>query len=166
MVLKEIINRRSVREFKPDPVPDAAIQEIIKAAQYAPTSRNNRSVEFIIIKEQITKEKIFKLAVPEQPFIKEAPILIVPVTNPAKTNQPVQDLSLATQNIFLQATALKLGSVWKNLKPPVAGEIKKLLSIPEQYLIINIIPLGYPKEPITPHTEDEFEPKKIHHERW
>lgn len=166
MVLKEIINRRSIREFKPNPVPDSTIQEIIKAAQFAPTSRNNRSTEFIIVKEQNAKQKLYKTAIPEQEFIKEAPVIIVPVTNPGKTNQPVQDLALATQNIFLQATKLGLGTVWKNLKPPVAAEIKKILSIPEQSMIINMIPLGYSKEPAKPHTEDDFELKRIHLEQW
>jgi len=166
MIIKEIIKRRSVREFKTNLIPDEIISEIIKAAQFAPTSRNNRAVEFIIIKSKTTKEKIFKTAIPEQKFVKEAPILIVPVTNPVKTNQPVQDLSLASGNIFLQATALELGSVWKNLKAPVAEEIKKLLGIPEQYLVINVIHLGYSKKILPPHTDDDFDKKRIHHEKW
>jgi nitroreductase len=166
MIIKEIVQRRSVREFKTTPVPDEIISEIINAAQFAPTARNNHSVEFIIIKKQATKEKIFKLAIPEQKFVKQAPILIVPVTNPAKTNQPVQDLSVASENVFLQATSLGLGSVWKNLKPAVANEIKKILGIPDDYLIINVIPLGYPKETPPPHTDEDFDEEKIHNEKW
>lgn len=166
MIIKEIQNRRSVREFKTTPAPDEIISEIIKAAQFAPTSRDNRSVEFIIIKAQATKEKIFKTALPEQLFIKEAPVLIIPVTNPKKTNQPVQDLSLASGNIFLQATSLGMGSVWKNLKLPVADKIKKILGIPHDYLIINVIPLGYPKKTPPPHTDEDFDKVKIHNEKW
>lgn len=166
MIIKEIIQRRSVRKFNTTPVPDEIISEIIKAAQFAPTSRDNRSVEFIIIKEQATKEKILKIAIPEQSFIKEAPVLIVPVTNPAKTNQPIQDLSLASGNIFLQATSLGMGSVWKNLKPPVANEIKKILGVPDDHLIINVIPLGYPKETPPPHTDENFDEERIHNEKW
>lgn len=166
MIIKEIIQRRSVREFKKIPVPDEIILELIKAAQFAPTSRDNRSVEFIIIKSKATREKIFQLAIPEQEFVKQAPLLVVPVTNPTKTNQPVQDLSIASENIFLQATSLGLGSVWKNMKPPVAVEIKKLFGIPEQYLIINVIPLGYPKETPPPHTDEDFDEERIHNEKW
>jgi len=62
MILKEILNRRSVREYKPDGVPDELIMEIIKAAQFAPTGRSAHAIEFLVIKEQKIKNEIFKIA--------------------------------------------------------------------------------------------------------
>lgn len=52
MILKEILSRRSIREYKPDAVPNELILEIIKAGQFAPTAVNNRSVEFIVVRDQ------------------------------------------------------------------------------------------------------------------
>jgi nitroreductase len=70
--------------------------------------------------------------------------------------------------MFLQATALGLGTVWKALKKAFGEEkkIKKLLGIPEQYTVINIIPVGYSKKEPEPHTDKDFDDKKIHEERW
>src|SRR3989338_8265216 len=113
MVIREIINRRSVRNYKKKEVSDKDLLEIIKAAQFAPTAHNNRSVEFIIIKNQNLKNKIYEIV--GQEFVKKAPVLIVPTIDTEKTKWPTQDLSLATGNIFLQAEALGLGTVWKNL---------------------------------------------------
>jgi len=167
MVTKEIQNRRSVREYKPDAVPKEYIIEIIKAGQFAPTARHNAAVEFIVVEDQKTKDKIFEI-VDGKEFVKEAPVLIIPVTDTTKTNCPVEDLSVAAENMLLQATSLGLGTVWKALKSESEEreKVKKLLGIPEQYMTINIIPVGYPKERPEPHGDQDFDEKKIHKERW
>ncbi|MEW6295079.1 MAG: nitroreductase family protein [Candidatus Diapherotrites archaeon] len=164
MVLKEIINRRSVREFKPDEVPEKLIEELIKAAQFAHTSRNNRAAEFIVIRSQETKNKLFDIL--GQEFIKNAPVLIVAVTDTTKTNQAFQDLSLASQNIFLQATALGLGTVWKNVREERKASIRELLGIPSNFTLVNIIPVGFPEAKPLPHINSDFSKKRIHKEKW
>jgi nitroreductase len=114
VVTKEILNRRSVRDHKPEAVPQKHIVEIIKVGQFAPTAGNNRAIEFVV-KDQETKDKIFDIL--GQEFVKTAPVLIIPASDTARTNCPIQDLSVASENMFLQATALGLGTVWKSLKP-------------------------------------------------
>jgi len=166
MVIKEISNRRSVREYLEKEVIDKDIIEIIKAGQFAPTARNNRAVEFVVVENQKTKDEIFEIV--GQEFVKQAKVLIIPVTDTTKTNCSVQDLAVASENMLLQATALGVGSVWKNLKSEFkeAEQIKKLLGIPERYMAINIIPLGYPKEKPLPHDDNDFDAGKIHREKW
>lgn len=166
MIIKEILNRRSVRKYEKKEVAEEYIIEIIKAGQFAPTARNNRAVEFIVIKKEKTKEAVFNIV--GQEFVKEAYVLIIPITDTTKTKCPVQDLSLVSGNMLLQAAALGLGSVWKAVKDESGEEekIKKLLGVPEQYKIINIVPVGYPKERILSHSEEDFETKKIHQEKW
>ena len=164
MIIKEILKRRSVREYKDQPVPERYITEIIKAGQFAPSARHNQAVEFVVIKNQKTKDTIFDIV--GQEFVKEAPVLIVPVTDATKTNCPVQVVSVASEHLFFQATAWGLGTVWKNVDLSTEEKIKKLLGIPGQFRVINIIPVGYPKEKPTPHTDKDFDPRKIHQEKW
>lgn len=168
MVIKEILNRRAVRNYKQDPIPQEYITEIIKAGQFAPTARNNRAVEFVVVREQETKNKIFDAMSGEspQPFIKEAPVLIIPASDTSKSGLSIQDLSNASENMFLQARALGLGTVWKHLEEDWVRGVKKVLGIPEQYMIINIIPVGYPKEEMPPHTDADFSAERIHEEKW
>lgn len=47
MVLKSIVWRRTVREYSDEPVLDESIEDIIKAAQFAPTAMGKREVEFV-----------------------------------------------------------------------------------------------------------------------
>ncbi|MFA6981910.1 MAG: nitroreductase family protein [Patescibacteria group bacterium] len=165
MIINEIIKRRSVREFRTDSVPEEMIDEIIRAAQFAPTARNNRAVEFIVIRNLKTKSALYKIV--GQEYVKEAPLILVLTTDTTKTGCPVEDLSAASENVFLQATNIGLGTVWKAVKEESQeAKIKQLLGIPLKYKIINIIPVGYPKVEPEPHRDSDFDASKIHLENW
>jgi len=164
MIIKEIINRRSIRQFTEESVGDEDLEEIIKAAQFAPTERNTRAWEFVVVRDLKIKERIFEGF--EQPFLAKAPVLLIPTIDEAKTTLPVQDLSIASAFIFLQAEALGLGAVWKNVNPERAKIIKEVLAVPDNFMIINIIPLGHPVQKLPPHQDSEFQKEKIHQEQW
>ena len=50
--------RRSIRKFKPDPVPDEYIQKILEAAHWAISGANAQPWEFIVIKDPLTKKRL------------------------------------------------------------------------------------------------------------
>lgn len=166
MIIKEIVNRRSIKRYKTDQVPDELIEDIIKAAQFAPTAVDNRAVEFIVIKDQKIKDSLDKILQSKQDYVRQAPVIIVPVTDTTKSYLAVQDLSVASENMFLQATALGLGTVWKNVKPEPAIAIKSLLNLPDRFTLVNIIPVGYAAEKLEPHSDSEFRKEKIHYEKF
>jgi len=83
-----------------------------------------------------------------------------------KTSLAIQDLSVATENVFLQAAALGLGTVWKNLEPDWEEGVKKLFNIGQNYKAINIIPIGFYKTILAPHDDSEFSESKIHMGKW
>jgi len=166
MLIKEIINRRSVREYKPDAVADELILEIIKAGQFAPNAVNNRSIEFIVIKEQSLKDKLDEILAGKQNYVKTAPVIIVPIIDTVASHLPVQDLAVASENMFLQAASFSLGTVWKNVKAEPAQAIKELLNIPEKFTLVNIIPVGYPLTAPEPHPDSDFSAEKIHYEKF
>lgn len=163
-MIKEILNRRSVRDYKADEVADKDILEIIKAGSFAPSAKGVHALQFIVVKNQKTKDEIFDIV--GQEFIKEAPALIVPVCDSSKTDFSIQDISVASENMFLQAQTLGLGSVWKNLRPEWIDKVKKLLGIPKGFTVINLIPIGYAQNKINPHSDKEFNKRKIHKEEW
>ena len=164
MIIKEILNRRSVREYKKDEVTDEHLMELIKAAQFAPSGNGVHAVEFIIVKDQKTKEEICKIIF--QDFVKDAPVLLVLICDTKKTNLVVQDLSVASENIFLQATALGLSTIWKNINSEWEDRVKAILGIPGSYKLINVIPVGYAKNSVEPHSDKEFSEGKIHKEHF
>jgi len=164
MVIKEITRRRSIRDYKPEPVSDSGILEIIKAAQFAPSAKNIHPIEFIVIKNKTIKEKILNII--DQQYIKEAPVLIMPVSDTKKSTFSLEDLSIASGYIFLQATSLGLGTVWKHIHEEEKDPIRSLLDIPPHYTFTNLIPVGFPNEKLPGHVDSEFDKKKIHWEKF
>lgn len=54
-------SRRSCRRFKPDPIPEGDVEKIIEAARWAMSGANGQPWEFIVIKDQATKDKIAEM---------------------------------------------------------------------------------------------------------
>lgn len=166
MIEKSILKRRSVREFKPDPIDDNLIEELLEAAIYAPSAMGNHALEFIIIKDKSVQEQLFQAQSGEkQAFIEEAPLIIVITTNINKTDCPMQDISVASENLMLQAAALGIGSVWKNVDNKFETAVKEILNIPADFRVINLICLGYPNKEIALHQKTDYK-LKIHHDKF
>ncbi|MGM0686745.1 MAG: nitroreductase family protein [Promethearchaeati archaeon] len=56
--LELVKKRRSVRRFKPDPIPDEYVDKIIEAARWAPSGFNLQPWEFVVVKEKELKDTI------------------------------------------------------------------------------------------------------------
>ncbi|MFC1971321.1 nitroreductase family protein [Chloroflexota bacterium] len=59
--LELVKNRRSIRRFKPDPIPDDSVDKIIEAARWAPSGFNSQPWEFVVLKNQELKDRIVEL---------------------------------------------------------------------------------------------------------
>jgi len=60
-LLALIKNRRTIRQFKADPIPDKYVHSILEAARWSPSGANSQPWEFIVIKDKATKNKIVEL---------------------------------------------------------------------------------------------------------
>jgi nitroreductase len=61
-VLDVISTRKSIRRYRPDPIPDEMIDKILEAARWAPTGENYQPWRFIVVRNPETKNKIARLA--------------------------------------------------------------------------------------------------------
>ena len=59
--LELIKKRRSIRQFKPDPIPDEYVDKIIEAARWAPSGYNSQPWEFIVVREKKLKDSIVQM---------------------------------------------------------------------------------------------------------
>jgi len=60
--LELVENRRGIRRFKPDPIPDEYIDKIIEAARWAPSGFNLQPWEFVVVKDKKLKDSIVEFS--------------------------------------------------------------------------------------------------------
>ena len=60
-LLELVKSRRSIRRLMPDPLPDEIVDQIIEAARWAPSGFNTQPWEFIVVKNQELKDRIFRI---------------------------------------------------------------------------------------------------------
>ena len=61
-ILDILTSRKSIRRYKPDPIPDEMLDKILEAARWAPTGENYQPWRLIVIRDPETKKKIGALA--------------------------------------------------------------------------------------------------------
>ena len=143
--------RRSIRSYKPDPIPEEVLERVLEATRIAPSGSNRQPWRFIIIKnEELKKEMV--VACHNQSFIAEAPIIIVACGYNIHYDRGeymgdmsmLVDVSIAFTHLLLAARAEGLGTCW--IGSFSNDEVKNTLGIPKEVNVVAITPLGYPKD--------------------
>ena len=163
-----IYKRRTIRRYKQDPISIETLKKLIDFARVAPMARNVQGLEFVIVENSETREKLFKLikfagSLPEdqrtpEPGRKPTAYIIVLVNTGIKPSFFDFDVGAAVENILLGAVKYGIGSCWMaNIK---VRKIKSLLEVPDQYQVKHVISLGYPDE------ESFMEPYEDSYKYW
>ena len=159
-VFDAITERRSIRAYKPDPVPEDKLNRILEAARLAPSAKNRQPWKFIVVKDPTIRQALVP-ACKEQQFVGEAPVVIVGV---AETTDYVLtcgipahiiDIAIAMTQITLQAMEEGLGTCW--IGAFYQDEVKKILGIPPDKQVVELMTLGYPAESPAPRSRKSFE---------
>jgi nitroreductase len=150
-VLDVIQQRRSVRAYKKDPIPEESLFRVLEAARLSPSGKNLQPWKFILVRDSALKKKLAK-ASNDQNFIAEAPLIVVACGFPDECYRamgrymqswPV-DVTIALEHLILQAQEEGLGTCW--IGSFEEKEVKSLLDVPEHVKVLALTPLGYPAE--------------------
>jgi len=143
-----VTKRRSIRRYKPEPVPDDVLNKILEAARIAPSAGHRQPWHFIVVKDAPTKKQ---LGVSQ--WAAEAPLVLVGCVDTAIRSPPLcyVDLAIAFEHIVLAAANFGLGTCWIG-RLGRDETIKAVLSIPDHVKVVAVTPLGYPDETPDPKT--------------
>ncbi len=169
-VFQAMKERRSCRDFSPEPLSDEIVGRILEAATWAPSPLNSQPWEFLVVTNQEIKERIFHesdrcrawaveksgwkwLVKYGMEFLKSAPVLVAVIGDPSGTGVDMfqeeggvgyqHACAAAIQNMHLAAHALGLGSLWFTFFDK--GAMREILEIPAGKTPLAIVCLGKPR---------------------
>ena len=142
-VYDAVRSRLTVREYKPDPVPDDVVHKLLEAGRLAPSSQNLQPWHFVVVRDGETIRRLGALAT-QGPFIADAPLAIAIVTD--DTPRAALDAGRALQQMELVAWEEGLGACFVGIRQAEQNRaIKELLGIPDNLVLLTVLPFGYRK---------------------
>ena len=177
-ILDHLKQRRTVRQFKTDAIPQNILDVVFEAAMWAPSHGNAQPWEFVVVGRQ-TRARLLELfrakaeellADPDLPepkrrsitVLKEdfggAPFMVAVVCRPPaddleKVENPLS-AAVAVQNMCLAAWDEGVGAVWLSfgVAPPVRG----ILGVTEGESVVALLAMGFPAEVPPPPPRDAY----------
>ena len=145
-----IKTRRSVRAFKSDRVPEDVLGRVLNAARIAPSGSNRQPTRLILVRDEKRRKALAPLC-HGQGFVAEAPVVVVACGRDIHYNRGgymggmsmLVDVAIAFDHLTLAARAEGLGTCW--IGSFDNESIKALLNVPDDFQVVALTPLGYPR---------------------
>ena len=161
--------RRSCRIYTEQKVELEKVDQLKKIALWSPTSKNNRPWEFVFIDDKSLLEELSVCKPHGAAFLKNAPLAVVILADPNKSDVWIEDCSIAASFLQLGAEDLGLGSCWIQIRErthssgsTASEQIKKLLNAPANLETACIIAIGYKGKERRPYTDEDLLTDRIH----
>lgn len=196
MEFAEVVRRRRmVRNFEDRPVDEESITRILELAQHNPSAGFTQGQDYVVVRDAALKRQIAELAHESSyvaggfdPFVSEAPVLIIPCTNEAAYHQRYQekdkvdaegqeiewpvpywfmDVGCAVMILLLAVVDEGLAAGFVGI--PDLAALKRLLNIPDEVSPVGAIAIGHPapdkRSPSLKRGRRGLQ-NVVHYERW
>lgn len=163
--ISTILSRRSIRNYRPEPLPREILEQVLQAGLYAPSARNRQPWHLTMVTspaaiERLTAEvRAATLRMPDNPYTAMvqreqyrvnfgAPALLIVSADPSAAGTAQADCALVLGNVFLAAHSLGVGSCWVNQLGILSDEpgfrsVLDSFGVPSQNRIYGCAALGY-----------------------
>jgi len=148
-----ILSRRTVRRFRPEPIPAKVLEGLVEAARLAPSAANRQPCEFIVVDDPACVAEVFPLvhwaayiAPAGDPPEGERPVayILILINHKKTPDHGHHDAASAAMNIIYAALAQGIGSCWMGAIERDC--LNKLCKVPDTCEIDSLVALGYPAE--------------------
>lgn len=184
--LARLLSHRSVRAYRPDPLPDGVIETLVAAAQSAASSSNLQLWSVVAVRDPARRDRLAELAGGQQ-HIRQAPLILVWIADLARGHDiaadkgeavegfeflesftvAAVDAALAAQNAVVAAESLGLGTVYIGALRNRPLEVAAVLDLPPHAAAVFGLVVGWP-DPATPAAVKPRLPQAavLHEERY
>lgn len=162
-------NRRSMRKFTSEELTQEEVVALLKAGLMSPSSKRTNCWQFIAVDDKEVLKKLSLCKEQSASFIADAALVIVVVADPLASDVWIEDASIASIIIQLQAEDLGLGSCWVQVRERFTAEgipsdeyVRNLLDVPLQLQVLSVIAVGHKGMERKPFNEEHLQWEKIH----
>ncbi len=162
-----------MRKFTDESLSEEDVRTIMRAALMAPSSKGLHSYEFIVVDD---RDKLLALSQCKDmgcAFLSEARLGVVVMGNPEVGDAWIEDASVASTMMLLQAEDLNIGACWIQVRERKDAEgndaeenVRRVLGIPSHMRIVCIIALGRKGMERKPQNEERLLWDKVHKGQW
>ena len=172
-IIEIMQNRRSVRQYTDEAVPQALLEKVVQAGLLGMTGKNLHSWEFIVVRDKATLQAMGQFRAGAGNTVANADCAIVVLGNEETSDIWVEDCSIAMAYMHLAADSLGLGSCWiqgRNRPAPngrsAEEALRDVLGFPASCRLEAILALGMPQQHPEPRGLDQLLTEKVHREHY
>jgi nitroreductase len=173
MFIDILRKRRSCRQFQDRKVEQEKIDLLIEAMLRAPSSRSLNPWEFVVVQNKETLLQLSQAKPHGAAFLKNAALGIAVCADPVKCDVWVEDCSIASMLLHLQATDLDLGSCWIQIRKrehdnqkSAEAHVADVLGLTDGMVVQAIIAIGYPDKESMGHPDSSLLRDRVSFERF
>ena len=169
-VYEAIRARHSVRSYQDRSVEQEKLARVLEATRLAPSARNDQEWRFVVVTDR-AKRNALATEASTQAFMAGAPVIIAAcaqtdgrVMRCGQQAYPI-DVAIAVDHLTLAAVAEGLGTCWIGSFDP--AQVRRILGIPPEIQVVELLLLGYPSETGTPPKKNRLPLDSIvRYEAW
>ncbi len=140
--LQAIFERRSIRKYKPEPIPAEHLRRILEAGRQAPSAANRQPWHVVVVTDPEQRRRVAE-ACNGQLWMADAGCILVACGLPQVTEKWYQvDVAISLQTMVLAAWSLGYGTCWIGAFDP--AKVKAVCGLPEGMEVVACSPLGVP----------------------
>jgi nitroreductase len=170
-VTEPIRTVRQARQYRPDPVPEAALDELLEVARWTGSSVNTQPWHFVVVTDKETLRRIGQLRARIN-WVAEAPLGIAIVLDGANPPSEAYDEGRVTERLLIGARLLGLGGgvAWFG-DADQQSEAKRILGVPPERTARSIVLIGHPISTRDPRPNPNTPGRKpraevVSYDRW
>ncbi len=164
-----LIQRRSIRKYTEDLLQPEETEKILKAALLSPTSKNSHSWQFVVVEDKEMLQKLSNCKPHGSNFVANCALAVVVLGNPLVSDVWIEDASIASFAMQLQAEDIGVGSCWVQVRErqfdeniTAADYVRDALEIPMPYEVLSIIAFGKKEKERKPNDVEALLWENVH----
>ncbi len=168
-LIELMANRRSIRKYTDEEIPEEKLNKILQAALLSPTSRGKQPWEFFVIKDREILQKLSKAKKHGAALLADCNTAIAVFADSELSDAWIEDSSAALGYMYLAAEEQGVGSCWVQMRMrkdedgnDAEQNVRDILGVDLPWRMVGIMALGMPAEEKEAYPLDELKWEKVH----